>query len=676
MRLEKATTKAVSASEVKNQVKTFLETVEGNSLRTWLRYFDSNHDQKISFGEFHVGMLRLNFTGDTKAIFSHLDADGSGEITLEEVDSASATLWVKFRKWCVENFQSARDLLQKVGGGKGKPVDQEVFCQGIRARGWDLGMEEILYQSIDIDNTGHISLSNLGFMENDKKRQRRKLAAKAKAQRAGARKLSERRAADAALQDFRRHLLGKFGNFVRAWRRSIDTDGSMMVQKHEAFKACQDLGWHGNLKLLWKALDRDEGGVTQLEELDGRSAEQLALLRAFVMSKFGGIKAAFKAFDKNNQQRLKKGEFLGALTEAGFRGSKKGLFEGLDYEGKNYILAEDLNFLEIWRPSAYLAVEENPAAAADFKKAILKHFQHYLKGWRHIDKDGSNRSSWQEIERCAKLIGFKGDVAGAWRALDQDLSGYITLEELDKPAYDAIMEFKSWADEEFGGIRVAFSVFDSDQSGDLNYSEFRRCCRSYGFNGDVRTLFIALDYNNSGSLTLKDLDFLGSWESPEEAAAAEGASPQASARGVPETGTVRFATEAPAPGAYEIPSSIGAARTTPTVHFRGSPRWPAQELSPDPKSRDKRTRLPPLQEGVSPQHYNVMSGLQQASWVRAKPQYSFGRSSRPSNERTPRGLPNPGPGDYAPTPPAPSAPKHVFGCRRPVVMHPLARGEL
>lgn len=682
IRLEDATTKATSSREVKDQIKGFLETVEGNSLRTWLRFFDTNRDNKISFGEFHMGMLRLNFTGDTRSIFSFLDNDGSGEISLEEIDNASARVWVLFRKWCVATFKSGKDFLQQLSSGNRKPVDMEAFTHGIKVLGWTEGFEEILYKSIDMDNTGHISHENIAFLETDMKRQKRKNAAKAKAQKLNARKLQERRAADAALLDFRRYLLQKFGSFTRAWRRGIDTDGSMVVQKHEAVKACQELGWHGNVRCLWKALDKDEGGVTLFEELDGPSAEQLAQFQCFCVRKFGNIKAAFRAFDKNNTHRLKKNEFLTAISEAGFTRSRKGLFEALDFQGNGSLIYEDLCFLESWRPSAYLSSDENPAAMNEFKQALLKHFQHYLKAWRHMDKDGSNRCSWPEFERVCKLINFKGDQAGAWRALDADLSGFISLQELDKTALVVIMEFKDWADEEFGGIRAAFGVFDSDHSGDLNYSEFRRCCRAYGYNGDCKKLFLALDYNNSCTLELKDVAFIDTWESPEKTAemaaavAADNVKQQNNIRPDKDPGTVRFATEAPAPGAYEIPSGIGAARSTPATRYNGSPRWPTQELSPDKNVRDKRTRLPPLQEGVSPQQYDVMTGLQQASWVRQKPSFSFGRSSRPSNETTPRGRPTvPGPGDYAPMPPSTTAPKYAFTSRRPVVMHPLTRGD-
>ena len=50
---------------------------------------------------------------------------------------------------------------------------------------------------------------------------------------------------------------------------------------------------------------------------------------------------------------------------------------------------------------------------------------------------GSNRVNWSEFEGSCHKLRFHGDVAGAWRAFDVDLSGYLTLNEVDTEASDA-----------------------------------------------------------------------------------------------------------------------------------------------------------------------------------------------------------------------------------------------
>ena len=45
------------------------------------------------------------------------------------------------------------------------------------------------------------------------------------------------------------------------------------------------------------------------------------------------------------------------------------------------------------------------------------------------------------VDRFVSLAtGFMGDVAGAWRALDSDLSGSITLQEVDKEFLGVILQ--------------------------------------------------------------------------------------------------------------------------------------------------------------------------------------------------------------------------------------------
>lgn len=56
------------------------------------------------------------------------------------------------------------------------------------------------------------------------------------------------------------------------------------------------------------------------------------------------------------------------------------------------------------------------------------------KAWRTLDEDDSNVASWDEFERMCNLVAFKGNRGGAWRALDTDISGSITLTEWHPPS--------------------------------------------------------------------------------------------------------------------------------------------------------------------------------------------------------------------------------------------------
>jgi hypothetical protein len=63
-------------------------------------------------------------------------------------------------------------------------------------------------------------------------------------------------------------------------------------------------------------------------------------------------------------------------------------------------------------------------------------------------------------------------------------------------------------------VRSAFKVLDSDGSDELTYREFRAAVRSFGFQGDIRTIFDALDQQGEKLLQLKEIAFLDDWEIP------------------------------------------------------------------------------------------------------------------------------------------------------------------
>ena len=63
---------------------------------------------------------------------------------------------------------------------------------------------------------------------------------------------------------------------------------------------------------------------------------------------------------------------------------------------------------------------------------LIYHVHH-----RSLRRPGSNRVTWSEFQSACHKLRYTGDVAGAWRAFDADLSGYLTLNEVDTEASDA-----------------------------------------------------------------------------------------------------------------------------------------------------------------------------------------------------------------------------------------------
>jgi len=437
-------------------------------------------------------------------------------------------------------------------------------------------------------------------------------------------------------------------------------DGGMSVQKAELFKACVAMGFQGDVRALWRALDADNSGSTALEELDPDCASILATFKKYGDKNFGNAQAFFRAIDRHKAKRLKMNDFIDGCKHAGFQQNLRSLFQWLDWQNKKYLTSDDLACLDSWRPSAWLTAEPNPEAAKDFKAAVQKKCKHMVKAWRALlDRDNSNRVNWHEFEDAAKRLHWRWDVPGAWLAFDEDQSGYITLREFDEPAHDALVSFKKWADSEFGSVTSAFWVLDADQSMELTYREFRRATRDFGYSGDPQVLFGSLDCDDTGRLSMDEVAFLDTWDVDDSkdirrwaAMGGESLPPvETTKKEKPELGKnlLNYKNDVPGPGTYNLPGGLGHRPTEPTVRYGGAFSFSRSAISApwmQFKSRNQTPRFgivntPRSGEKPGPGAYSP--GVEAVT--KRKPGCFFGSARREPQYLT-MGEPTPGPAEY------------------------------
>jgi len=281
-----------------------------------------------------------------------------------------------------------------------------------------------------------------------------------------------------------------------------------------------------------------------------------------------------------------------------------------------------------------------------------------------MDKDNSNTCNWNEFLAAMKHLKFHGDVAGAWLALDNDLSGAISLAEVDPVSNDMLVEFKSWADSEFGSVRAAFKVLDKDKSGELSMQEFRMAVQLFGFYGEDILLFQCLDANGQGKLSLHDVNFLDDWESFDDdqtddainlAQESINAASGKASENLAQDSLYDYQTAAPGPGTYEVISGFGALPRMPTARHTGS--WTFAR-------RPDALWLSNLKSvGPACTDFNMEERPRHGGW-------SFSSTTRSPEQH----MESPGPGTYELDGPF-QGPKFSFGNRRGVVMHPLTRAS-
>jgi len=508
-----------------SMIAEFLATSERTALRAWHKFFDKDRNGSINYEAFYSSMMNLDFQGDIRKLWLELDDNKSDELNFEEIHEQEAELWNGFRVWCGQTFDSVRDMLVRLmdptGHGHARLQENselrptsEMFVHGLRALGWQGSWEHFLFEVIDLSDTGWFSAEELRWLDIEISRRKRKEAAKKRCAAGLARKALERLGARKALREFRAFLTKASGCLFRGWRRNLDHDGSMALQRAELFKACRELNWHGDVRMLWLALDSDNSGITTLEEFDPRTAHTLAQFKNWAETRWGPKCSAvtFRQLDRNRSQKLKYADFVRGCKDLGFTGKSKIIAMWLDWEDKKYLVVDDLRCLDVWRPPGWLFASPNPEAAEEFRQALKAKYRHFIKGFRAVmDRDSTNACSWYEFEQAAKAIGFTGDVGGAWLDLDKDLSGLIQIREISETAHQTMANFKKWCEDEFGCVRNAFKIFDKDGSGELSYVEFRKACRNYGLQGDIKRLFSCLDQDNMNILHLYEVVFLDEW---------------------------------------------------------------------------------------------------------------------------------------------------------------------
>lgn len=345
----------------------------------------------------------------------------------------------------------------------------------------------------------------------------------------GSQKSSARQSANQkglqALEDFNRFAEHKFGNTVRAWFM-LDPEGKMTIGQKQFARACDDIGFTGNVLALWRYLDSDQSGQITILELDNVAAVNLAEFKQVIRNEFqDSAQQVFMYMDDNRSDRLFRDEFVKGMRLLGFKATAAArLFQMFDRERLGSITSKDLLFLDRWHPPPYLFSRPDMAGLENFKHALCSIYKSLLRAWRQVlDKDSTMRVSWDEFCGVCKQLEKSpvpgipktlDQMAGVWRALDEDCGGWIALRELDREAFQCLAGFKMWSMRTHGAVITAFQML-SGGNARLTESELPNVT-DYDFNG---SLFIqGLNLGNNVTVHKKpderDVTKIHTWEVP------------------------------------------------------------------------------------------------------------------------------------------------------------------
>merc|ERR1712232_174878 len=103
--------------------------------------------------------------------------------------------------------------------------------------------------------------------------------------------------------------------------------------------------------------------------------------------------------------------------------------------------------------------------------------------------------------------------------MGMNLVGTITMKQYDAASANLLASFKEWAEANFGSIASCFKALDNDFSGAITLNELKRASAKFNWDGDAHLLFDCLDVDRirdarsqgKRSISLSEISFLDSW---------------------------------------------------------------------------------------------------------------------------------------------------------------------
>lgn len=518
---------------------TFLERgFDGSLVAAWMA-MDPRGTGKVAFTDFVRAVRAKRYTANLQYIWKQLDPNDLGYITLDALDKDAAALIKRFTTFFQTKFNSLDDLYEKCldqnDSGRVSLKEFMIACKNLGVFDPDasksLGFEEgaltpaaakRLFRYLDLNQSNDLTMDELGIFNLPRKRIELKSNKEILAQK----KARDEEDKARALVGLKNYLRNMFGTVIVGWRTTFDPDMDGKLQFTEFCVGCKNIGFSGKLKTIWRALDKDGSGYVGVEEIDPKGALALKAFCEKVVEKYDTLEDAWEqCLDVEGSGKINCETFTNACTVLGYTYENPiKLYQYLDCNCGGWVEMLELDFLKLPRRKVEVLdnkeivdarrdKEKQKAAQVlqEFKRFLIQRFGNLVVAWRRgLDPDGDGKLQFQEFCHSCRRLGFSGNLKALWISLDEDGSGYASLEELDPEASAHLREFKALLETFFETIDEAwYTCLDVDNSGRCTAEDFIDGCKSVGYNKHTRKLFQYCDLGGEGDITLDELDFLG-----------------------------------------------------------------------------------------------------------------------------------------------------------------------
>jgi len=368
--------------------------------------------------------------------------------------------------------------------------------------------------------------------------------------------------------DFRHRLAVRFGSVLSAWQQFMDPHGKGKVSYNDMCDLTREIGYLGDVRVLWSALGAEEKGVLRLVDLDPEADAMLNEFNSVLEEKYGNMLQAWtqhfdaykcgyigkKAFEQKcaehglganaatlfqllqdkselgdaKGRRLTLQEFCPQASKAFHRDDFSMLTEGKDKPlaspmNRSFEERQDGTFSNKWARkqselsrdalkqsiTMQMSMDHGCHDLGELHELLERRYGSVAAAWRQaLDPLGQLQLSREELAKRVRAVGFGGDIRLLWKQLAKEESGFVTLHDFDPEAAELLWSFRSFLLEKYCNLVTAWRKgLDPNMAGRLDEGEFLRSCAYISFPGDAKKLFFILRAEpHKRYITIADVD--------------------------------------------------------------------------------------------------------------------------------------------------------------------------